>query len=88
MIQSLCDLEVSLMPPPGPGSSTSPQQFLACALPPRELLSMFCGVLLDHMSNIQHSFTTLLPTVRTFLMLVEHDYGFYHLKRFVYLQYL
>lgn len=82
IMQSLCDIDISLMTPPSSGSisTISYQQFLASALPPRELLSLFCSVLLEHMSNTQHSFTTLLPTVRTFLMLVEHDYGFYHLK--------
>lgn len=85
MIQCLCDVDISLVQQPGSGSKStvSPQQFLASALPPRELLSMFCSVLLDHVSNSKHSFTTLLPSVRTFLMLVEHDYGFYHFKRYL-----
>ncbi|KAK3914172.1 Protein virilizer-like protein [Frankliniella fusca] len=82
VIQSLCDVDISLLPPPGTGvdSTASSQQFLASALPPREILATFCAVLLEHVTILQHSFTTLLPTVRTFLMLAEHDYGFYHLK--------
>lgn len=91
VIQSLCDTEVTLLPPPGttlvgggggdPGSMPTPDVYLANALPPRDLLVTMCTVMLEHVANIEHSFTTLLPTVRTFLMLTEHDYGFYHLKR-------
>lgn len=93
VIQSLCDTEVTLLPPPGttlggggggePSSVPTPDVYLANALPPRDLLLTLCTVMLEHIANIEHSFTTLLPTVRTFLMLTEHDYGFYHLKRYV-----
>jgi len=93
VIQSLCDTEVTLLPPPGttlcgggggePGSVPTADVYLANALPPRDLLLTLCTVMLEHIANIEHSFTTLLPTVRTFLMLTEHDYGFYHLKRYV-----
>jgi hypothetical protein len=92
VIQSLCDTEVTLLPPPGTtlvggggvdiGSMPTADVYLANALPPRDLLLTMCTVMLEHVANIEHSFTTLLPTVRTFLMLVEHDYGFYHLKRY------
>jgi hypothetical protein len=93
VIQSLCDTEVTLLPPPGttlggggggePGSVPTADVYLANAVPPRDLLLTLCTVMLEHIANIEHSFTTLLPTVRTFLMLTEHDYGFYHLKRYV-----
>lgn len=90
VIQSLCDTEVTLLPPPGttlgggePGLMPASDVYLANALPPRDLLLTLCTVMLEHIANIEHSFTTLLPTVRTFLMLTEHDYGFYHLKRYV-----
>jgi len=93
VIQSLCDTEVTLLPPPGttlggggggePGSVPTADVYLANALPPRDLLLTLCTVMLEHIANIEHSFTTLLPTVRTFLMLTEHDYGFYHLRRYV-----
>ena len=97
VIQSLCDTVVTLLPPPGttligstgdPGSMPTPDVYLANALPPRDLLITMCTVMLEHIANIEHSFTTLLPTVRTFLMLTEHDYGFYHLRRYVYFRLL
>ncbi|XP_063240539.1 protein virilizer isoform X2 [Bacillus rossius redtenbacheri] len=83
VIQSLCDIDVTLLPPPGTILSSvlpSPEVYLSNALPPGDLLSNLCSILLEHISNVEHSFTTLLPTVRTFLMLTEHDYGFYHLR--------
>nr|CAD7407518.1 unnamed protein product [Timema poppensis] len=80
VIQSLCDTEVTLLPPPGPAPAPTPEVYLANALPPRDLLVTLCSVLLEHVANIEHSFTTLLPTVRTFLMLTEHDYGLFHLR--------
>lgn len=92
VIQSLCDTEVTLLPPPGTtlvgggggdvASMPTADVYLANALPQRDLLLTMCTVMLEHVANIEHSFTTLLPTVRTFLMLMEHDYGFYHLKRY------
>lgn len=78
VIQSLCDTEVSLLPQPGPGITA--EAYLANLLPPRDMLITLCTVLVEHIENIDHSFTTLLPTLRTFLMLTEHDYGFSHLK--------
>lgn len=87
VIQSLCDTEVTLLSPPSNGLCNDSQPnlptadvYLANALPPRDLLLAMITVMLEHISNIEHSFTTLLPTVRTFLMLTEHDFGFYHLK--------
>lgn len=36
--------------------------------------------LLEHISNPAHPYASLLPCVRTLVMLTEHKYGFYHLK--------
>ncbi|XP_066999085.2 protein virilizer isoform X2 [Anabrus simplex] len=84
VIQSLCDTEVTLLSTPSDQTpqlqTPTPEMYLANSLPPRDLLVSMVSVMLEHISNIEHSFTTLLPTVRTFLMLTEHDYGFYHLK--------
>ena len=53
---------------------------LACTLPDKELMSQIVAALLEHISNPSHSYASLLPCVRTLVMLTEHDYGFYHLK--------
>ena len=53
---------------------------LACTLPDKELMAQVVGALLEHISNPSHSYASLLPCVRTLVMLTEHDYGFYHLK--------
>lgn len=86
IVQSLCHTELTLLPPPGMllvggGSTTPPEIYLANTLPPRDLLGTLILVMLEHVSNMQHSLTTLQPTIRTFLMLTEHDYGFFHLKK-------
>ena len=56
---------------------------LACTLPDKELMSQIVAALLEHISNPSHSYASLLPCVRTLVMLTEHDYGFYHLKVWV-----
>lgn len=85
IVQSLCHTELTLLPPPGMllvggTASTPPEIYFANTLPPRDLLGTLILVMLEHVSNMQHSLTTLQPTIRTFLMLTEHDYGFFHLR--------
>lgn len=76
IVQSFCDAELSLLQTnPVPDSET----YLANALPIKEHLVTFIGVILDHIGS-ENSFVTYLPVVRTLLLLTEHDYGFYHLR--------
>lgn len=46
-------------------------------------MQQIVSALLEHISNPAHSYASLLPCVRTLVMLTEHDYGFYHLKVYV-----
>ncbi|XP_066149127.1 protein virilizer [Euwallacea fornicatus] len=80
IIQSFCDAELSLLQTPLDGTSKlSSETYLANALPLKEHLQTFIGVILDHLGS-ENSFVTYLPIVRTLLLLTEHDYGFYHLR--------
>ncbi len=73
----MCDPEVSLVV--GETDLTVAAQ-LANAVPPREELQIVCSGLLDHLGNRDHSYSSLLPSVRTLDILTYHDYGFYHVK--------
>ncbi|RZF39648.1 hypothetical protein LSTR_LSTR001169 [Laodelphax striatellus] len=74
VIQSLVDTELTL----GVGGVASD---LANGVPPRQLLAPLCQAMVEHLLlTTPTSITTLQPTLRTLAMLVEHDYGFYHLK--------
>lgn len=44
-------------------------------------MTQITTALLDHMGSADHSYASILPCVRTLVMLTEHDYGFYYLKR-------
>ncbi|XP_039284110.1 protein virilizer isoform X2 [Nilaparvata lugens] len=83
IIQSLVDPDLTLLPPPvgGAAQTTPTEVYLANALPPRDLLAPLCVAMVEHLTNEnQTSITTLQPVLRTFIMLVEHDLGLYHLK--------
>ncbi|XP_078337705.1 protein virilizer homolog isoform X3 [Crassostrea virginica] len=76
IIQSLCDPEVALVM----GENISIQDQIACALPSGNYMTQITTALLDHMGSADHSYASILPCVRTLVMLTEHDYGFYYLK--------
>ncbi|XP_046659595.1 protein virilizer isoform X2 [Homalodisca vitripennis] len=82
VIQSLCHCELTLVPPPGilQGGAVSTEMYLANTLPPRDLLGTLTLVMLEHAADPGHSQTTVQGCLRAFLMLTEHDYGFFHLK--------
>ncbi|XP_025114734.1 protein virilizer homolog isoform X3 [Pomacea canaliculata] len=77
VLQSLCDQEITLV---ASDSNMPLLEQLACTLPEKELMVPIVTALLEHISNPSHSYASLLPCVRTLVMLTEHDYGFYHLK--------
>lgn len=80
IIQSFCDIEITLLQNSMDGEiKVTSETYLANALPIKEHLLTFIGVILDHLAT-ENSFVTYLPIVRTMLLLTEHDYGFFHLR--------
>lgn len=79
IIQNLCDAEITLVQNiEGVKSDISSEVYLSNSLPTKDLLLPFITTLVDHFVG-DNPFATILPCVRTFLLLTEHDYGFYHL---------
>ncbi|GLV34007.1 virilizer [Carabus blaptoides fortunei] len=79
IIQNLCDTEITLLQSiDGQKCDITSDIYLSNSLPPKDLLITILTTLLDHFT-CDNTFTTLLPIVRTFILLTEHDYGFYHL---------
>lgn len=79
IIQSFCDCEIALLQTSPTGNKITSDEYLANAMPLKEHLLGFIQMMLDHLVT-DNSFVTYLPIVRTFLLLTEHDYGFYNLK--------
>ncbi|KAL8610324.1 hypothetical protein ACOMHN_041138 [Nucella lapillus] len=78
VLQSLCDQEITLV---AQDTNMSLPEQLACTLPDKDLMGQMVGALMEHIGGTPpHSYASLLPSVRTLVMLTEHDYGFYHLK--------
>lgn len=79
IIQSFCDSEITLLQNYVEGRHLSSDIYLANALPTKELLLIFISSMTEHLMA-DNSFVTYLPIVRSFLLLTEHDYGFYYLR--------
>lgn len=47
-------------------------------------LNTVITALLQHMGNPDHAYASILPCVRTLVMLTDHDYGFYNLVKYVF----
>lgn len=78
-IQSLCDIEISLHPPPS--QSVPLESYLSNSLPPKNLFRSLCDTLVTHMENAtKNTLSTLAAAVRTCTTLSEYDYGMYRLK--------
>ena len=54
---------------------------LSNSVPSREQMALICTSLLQHINQADHSFSSILPALRTLALLMLHDYGFYHVKR-------
>lgn len=54
---------------------------LSAAVPVSEHLNLIIAGILKHIGNIESSFTTILPSIRTLALLCEHDFGFFHVKK-------
>uniref|UniRef100_A0A8D8WPJ5 Protein virilizer n=1 Tax=Cacopsylla melanoneura TaxID=428564 RepID=A0A8D8WPJ5_9HEMI len=77
IIGTLVDTSICLHPPP---PSTELSTYVTNALPYKDTLINIVETLIDHLSNPLHSFGTILPTLRTLLLISENDIGFYHIK--------
>ncbi|KAF5273298.1 hypothetical protein FQR65_LT04720 [Abscondita terminalis] len=83
IIQSLCDTEISLLQNFGnEKSEITPDIYLSNSLPVKETLLPFITMMLEHLTA-DNTFVTYLPIMRTLLLLMEHDYGFYHLREYL-----
>ncbi|KAK4877295.1 hypothetical protein RN001_009801 [Aquatica leii] len=83
IIQSLCDTEISLLQNYSTeNSDISPDIYLSNSLPVKETLLSFITTMFDHLTA-DNTFVTYLPIMRTLLLLMEHDYGFYHLRDYL-----
>lgn len=81
IIQSFCDIEITVMQNPTISSRPlTSEEYLANAMPIREHLLAFLQMMWEHLGNGENTFLTYLPIIRTFLLLTEHDYGFFYLR--------
>ncbi|XP_071959091.1 protein virilizer homolog isoform X2 [Antedon mediterranea] len=74
--QVLCGPEVSLQL-----NDTIPlSDQLANSLPCKEHMEAMCTAMLDHVSSPDQSYASILLALRHLSMLLDHDYGFCHVK--------
>ncbi|XP_072392863.1 protein virilizer [Diabrotica undecimpunctata] len=79
IIQSFCDIEITLTQTGADGKEISSDEYLSNALPMKEHLLSYINMMGEHLTT-DNSFLTYLPIVRALILLTEHDYGFFHLK--------
>ena len=77
LLQSLCDPEITLLS----SETLLMTEHLASSLPSRDHMEAVCGALLDHVTSPNHSYASILPALRMLTMLLDHNYGFFHLKK-------
>lgn len=53
---------------------------LANALPHHDDLSAICLGLLQHLDNGDQPFSSILVVLRSLMVMLEHDVGFFHIK--------
>ena len=49
-------------------------------MPGAELLQQLCVGLVEHIEQRDHSYSSILPALRTLALLMDHNYGFYQVK--------
>lgn len=84
ILQTLFDADVTLVPVSAVECNEEESLndiFLANALPTRDLLVTFVSALLDHIGMQDHTFITVSSALKALMLLTEHDYGFYHLRK-------
>lgn len=79
LLQCLCDIEISLYPPPC--QTVSLETYLSNSLPPKGLFRNICETLVKHLEMAsENPFSTLSSALRACITLTEYDYGMYRLK--------
>lgn len=78
ILQSLCDPDISFITFEG-GAPVN--EVLSSSLPSKEHMLLICGALVQHIGCHKHSYSSVLPSLRTLVMLTEHDYGYFHVKQ-------
>lgn len=74
--------DIALILPSSSESILSELEQLSNSLPGKELIASICDCLIETVINAESSYTCLLTCIRTMMFLTEHNYGFYHLKRY------
>ncbi len=78
-LQCLCDIEISLYPPPG--ANVSVESYLSNSLPPKQLFRSACETLAKLGARAaENAFGPLSSMMRALSTLTEYDYGMYRLK--------
>ncbi|XP_052817206.1 protein virilizer homolog [Mya arenaria] len=77
ILQSLCDLEVTLLA--GDSNVSIPEQVVN-ALPCVPQLTQIIEALFVHIAHPSHKYESVLPCIRALVMLTEYNYSFYILK--------
>ncbi|XP_054715831.1 protein virilizer homolog isoform X2 [Uloborus diversus] len=78
ILQSLCDPDIGFITFE---SGSVVNDVLSSCLPCKEQISQICGALVQHIGCHQHSYSSVLPSLRSLVMLTEHDYGYFHVKQ-------
>ncbi|XP_058176477.1 protein virilizer [Anopheles ziemanni] len=72
VFQNLFDSEIALMF----GPSIDPALQLACSLPPKDIIELFCATCAENVSNVDIGVGVLMAAVRTMILLTENDTTF------------
>ncbi|GFT51849.1 protein virilizer homolog [Nephila pilipes] len=78
ILQSLCDPDISFVTF---DSGALVNEVLSSSLPSKEHMILICGALIQHIGCHKHSYSSVLPSLRSLVMLTEHDYGYFHVKQ-------
>ncbi|KAJ8041906.1 Protein virilizer-like [Holothuria leucospilota] len=75
-LQSSCSPDITLLS----DENLSMLEQLSNSLPGKEDMNLICTHLLDHVTSPDHSYASILPALRMIATLLDHDYGFNHVK--------
>ncbi|GIY03657.1 protein virilizer homolog [Caerostris extrusa] len=78
ILQSLCDPDISFITF---DSGAPVNEVLSSSLPSKEHMVLICSALIQHIGCHKHSYSSVLPSLRSLVMLTEHDYGYFHVKQ-------
>lgn len=80
MLQSTCDIELSLQ---DDLDNIEIETQLANELPDLATLEKITAAFMDHIGNYDHSYTSILQSLRTLDMFIDYNYTFNCLKRYL-----